>query len=96
MTTNGAGVGNRGRGRPKGSPNRTTKAIKDVLTKVLEEHQSEVRLRDLRDSDDATDRSTFWRIAAKLIPSEVSAKVEQTTRLRLIDLSDQRKDDGDG
>lgn len=92
MPNNQAGVGARGRGRPKGSPNRITKAIRDVLSTVLEDAESEKRLRELRDADNPIDRATFWRLASKLIPAELHAKVESHVRLQVVDLSDQRKD----
>lgn len=81
-----------GSGRAPGTPNKTTRAIKEVLAKILEEPRSEQKLRELRDADNPIDRATFWRLAGKLIPAEVHAKVEAQTRLTVVDLSDQRKD----
>lgn len=74
-------------GRRKGTPNKATRAFNEALTAILEEPETEGKLRDLRDSDDAIDRSTFWRIAAKRVPALVEAKVESTALVEIIDLS---------
>lgn len=85
-----------GSGRAPGTRNHVTRQIKAVLEAVLDEPETEARLRELRDSDEPADRATFWRIAGRCVPNEIAAKVEQETRLRVIDLSDERKDDDDG
>lgn len=83
-----------GSGRAVGTPNKITRQLKAILSEVLEEPETEARLRELRDSEEPADRSTFWRLAGRLVPNEIAAKVEMETRLRVIDLSDQRKDEG--
>lgn len=73
-------------GRRPGTPNKSTRAIRDVLVSVLSDPECEDRLRALRDSPEAADRSTFWRIASRLIPNEVSAAagaVEVIHKIRL-------------
>ena len=82
-------------GRKKGTPNKTTRVIKTILAEILEEPKSEQKLRELRDSAEPSDRATFWRIAGKLVPSEVAAEIRGMT-VKLVDLSDQRKDGDDG
>lgn len=81
-----------GSGRAPGTPNKTTRAIKEILARILEEPRSEQKLRELRDSDEPSDRATFWRIASKLVPAEVTAEI-RGTMVNLVDLSDQRGDD---
>lgn len=81
-----------GSGRAKGTPNKTTRVFLEALTAVLEEPETESALRALRDSDEAMDRSTFWRIAGNRVPKMVEAKVEGLVTIDLIDLSGERKD----
>lgn len=80
-------------GRRKGTPNAVTRRVKETLEAVLAEPETEERLRALRDSDEPADRSTFWRLAGRCVPNEIAAKVESETTLRVIDRSDQRRDD---
>lgn len=63
-------------GRRPGTPNKITRRIKETLEVVLSEPESEIRLRALRDSEEPADRATFWRLASRLVPSEVSATIE--------------------
>lgn len=81
-----------GSGRAPGTPNKTTRVIKAILAEILEEPASEHKLRELRDSEEPSDRATFWRIASRLVPNEVAAEI-RGTMVSLVDLSDQRKDD---
>lgn len=81
-----------GSGRAKGTPNKTTRVIKTILAEILEEPKSEQKLRELRDSEEPSDRATFWRIASRLVPNEVAAEI-RGTMVKLVDLSDQRRDD---
>ena len=81
-----------GAGRPPGRQNKTTRVFLEALTAVLEEPETESALRSLRDSDEAMDRSTFWRIAGNRVPKMVEAKVEGLVTIDLIDLSGERRD----
>jgi hypothetical protein len=79
-------------GRKKGDVNKVTKAFNEALARLLDEPETLEKLRELRDSDEPMDRSTFWRIAGKRVPSMIEAKFENEVRLRIIDHSDQRED----
>lgn len=93
MTFKAGGKKPPGSGRQKGVQNRITRRVREVLEEILNEPESEERLRALRDSDEAADRSTFWRIAQRLVPNEIAAKVDNEIRVRLVDVSDDRSDD---
>ena len=61
------GVGNRGRGRPKGSQNKNTAAVKDMLMAALDElNGQEYFLEQAREIPAA-----FMSLVGKLIPTEV-------------------------
>ena len=83
-----------GSGRKKGTPNRLTKAFKDLLADVLAEEKTLTKLRALRDSGSAIDRSTFWRLAGKFVPVKVESNGLLT--LKVVDYSDQAEREGDG
>lgn len=76
-----------GSGRKKGTPNRLTKAFKDLLADVLAEEKTLTKLRALRDSPSAIDRSTFWRLAGKFLPTKIEG--EGLLTLKVVDYSDQ-------
>jgi hypothetical protein len=73
----GASAGNRGKGRKKGVPNKTTLAMKEAISAVYAKLQ-----------DDAGDShahfhawaqgnpTEFYKIAAKLIPTDINAKID--------------------
>lgn len=65
-------------GRPKGSPNKTTIEFKALMQSILFSDVTVTRrkLEELRDSIEPQDRSTFWRLAAKLIPNTITGKIE--------------------
>lgn len=77
-------------GRRPGSPNRVTRAFKEILAATLVDDPETTtdRLLALRDSDEAVDRSTYWRMAARFVPSEVSAKLDAGIVLKVVDRSD--------
>ena len=61
------GVGNRGRGRPKGAQNKNTAAVKDMLMNALEQlNGSDYFLEQARENPAA-----FMSLVGKLIPTEV-------------------------
>jgi len=74
-------------GRKKGTPNKITAVMKDDWLAAYERRGGIEFLMSLDDE-------TFTKGLLRLIPNEVAAKVEMETRLRVIDLSDQRKDEG--
>lgn len=58
---------NRGRGRPKGAPNKNTRAVKDMLMAALDElNGQEYFLEQARENPAA-----FMSLVGKLIPTEV-------------------------
>ena len=65
-------------GRPKGSKDRITREFKDLMESILFDdiETTRSRLLALRDSEDASDRKTFWGIASKLMPQKVEGKIE--------------------
>lgn len=68
------GIGNLNRnGRPKGTPNKLTKTVKEAFEIAFQNLQEQpgARLADWA-KDNPTD---FYRIAAKLIPAELNANV---------------------
>lgn len=63
-----------GQGRPKGTPNKLTRTVKEAFEVAFQSIQEKpgVRLADWAESN-PTD---FYKIAAKLIPSELNANVK--------------------
>lgn len=83
----GANRGNAGKGRPKGSPNKVTKAVKDALRGALEaSHEDGAEGFFLMLAKD--DPKTFATLVGKLIPNEVVADVKSETIVKIIDLAD--------
>lgn len=78
-------------GRKAGTPNVVTQTFKDMLARVVAEPENEPLLRELRNSDEPTDRATYWRMAAKFVPQVVEANITGEVTLRVVDRSDQRK-----
>jgi len=69
-------TGSRGRGRPKGAPNKTTVAMKEAITSVYSDLQSETGREHGHFMDWAMANPTeFYKIAAKLLPMQVDANV---------------------
>jgi hypothetical protein len=63
-------------GRPKGASNKLTKTFKELVSETVQK---------LNDNPKTTmenwavqNQTEFWKIASKLIPTEVQAKVEAT------------------
>lgn len=65
-------------GRPKGTPTRITREFRDIMESILfdDPEVTRTRLLELRDSEDAGDRKTFWGLASKLLPQKIEGKVE--------------------
>ena len=59
---------NRGRGRPKGSPNKLGKAVKDVIAAAATELGGEQRLVSWAQEDPVNERAFWTQIYPKLLP----------------------------
>ena len=68
----------KGSGRVKGTPNKLTASFKEVMSRVLfdDPAKTEKKLIELRDSHEAADRATFWRMATKMLPQQIDLKGE--------------------
>ena len=76
-----------GSGRQKGSENVSTREFKDLMHGLLfdDVETSRRKLLELRDSEEATDRKTYWGLAAKLLPQKVEGKFETDIPLLVLD-----------
>ncbi len=69
---------NNGQGRPKGAVNKLTRSVKEAFQRAFEELQD---VEGARLTDWARENTTeFYKIAAKLIPSEVNMTVARAAR----------------
>lgn len=78
------GKGKAGPGRPKGSPNKLTKSVKDAFQEAFDvmQEQPGVKLTEWGKENP----TEFYKLAARLIPAEINAKVStQETALELLD-----------
>lgn len=64
----------RGAGRPKGSPNKTTKAAKDALAEAAEKLGGVDRLVAWAKEDPANERAFWSTVWPKLLPLQVSGE----------------------
>lgn len=62
----------RGRGRPKGSINKTTKAAKDAIAEAAETLGGAARLAEWAQEDPANERAFWATIYPKLMPVQVA------------------------
>jgi len=69
-------VGARGRGRPKGSVNKTTAAAKDVIAQAAAELGGAARLIKWAKEDTANERAFWATIYPKLLPLQVNGSGE--------------------
>lgn len=65
------GVGNRGRGRPKGAPNKSTAAIKDMLLASLDQAGGQQYF--LRQAEE--NPNAYMALIGKIIPAEVKNQI---------------------
>lgn len=62
------GVGARGRGRPKGTPNKSTKAIKDMILEALENKGGTEYLEKQADENP----TAFLGLVGKILPTQLT------------------------
>ena len=72
-------------GRPKGSPNKVTASIKEAYEKTFHALQTKQNDRHSLTNWAKKNETEFYKLATKLIPSEINAKVENTiTQIEII------------
>jgi hypothetical protein len=62
------------KGRPKGTPNKLTKTVKETVMAAFEDLQNDPKANLI--AWGKANPTPFYQIAAKLIPTEISAAVE--------------------
>jgi len=67
-------LSNKGRGRPKGSPNRTTASAKEAIAQAAEGLGGTNRLISWAQEDAANERAFWATIYPKLLPLQVSGE----------------------
>lgn len=67
-------LSNRGRGRPKGSPNRTTASAKEAIAQAAEGLGGAERLIEWAKLDPVNERAFWATIYPKLLPLQVSGE----------------------
>lgn len=65
------GVGNRGKGRKKGVPNKATKALKDMILGALDDAGGQAYL----SAQASENPSAFLALIGKVLPSEIKAEL---------------------
>ena len=66
--------GNAGKGRPKGSPNKTTSMLREAILKAAE-NAGDGDLVDYLTTCAREDRRSFLTLLAKVLPSQIDGKV---------------------
>jgi hypothetical protein len=66
------------KGRPKGTPNKLTRTVKETVMAAFQDLQSDPRANIITWAKD--NPTEFYKIASKLIPTEISANVEVTKK----------------
>lgn len=74
----GRNTGNRGLGRPKGSPNKTTQTAKEAIAEAASELGGAARLVTWAKEDPLNERAFWSSIYPKLLPMQVNANVNFT------------------
>ena len=67
-------LSNKGRGRPKGSPNRTTASAKEAIAQAAEGLGGTNRLISWAQEDPANERAFWATIYPKLLPLQISGE----------------------
>lgn len=90
----GENTGNRGKGRPKGSPNRTTALLKDAILKAAEQAGNKIGKEGLvsyLEAQATESPSAFLSLLGKVLPMQVVGDPDQPlqtiTRIELVALS---------
>ena len=65
-------------GRKPGSPNKTTREVRDMVRQALEDAGGVDHLKDCATDGDPRVRSAFLSLVGRLVPAEVSGKLETT------------------
>jgi hypothetical protein len=63
-------------GRPKGASNKLTKTFKELVSETVQKLNDNPKTS--MENWAVKNQTEFWKIASKLIPTEVQAKVEAT------------------
>jgi Family of unknown function (DUF5681) len=77
------------KGKPKGTPNKLTRTVKETVLAVFDDLQQDPKANLL--SWGKGNPTEFYKIAAKLIPTEIAAKVEINKPI-IIDWSENKID----
>lgn len=64
------------KGKPKGATNKLTRTVKEALTEAFNDLQKDPKAK--LSAWGKNNPTAFYQIAAKLIPTELTAKVEAT------------------
>jgi len=70
----GVNTGNAGKGRPKGSENKTTKLLKDAIMGAFEQAGGEAYLLNIAHEDP----KTFVSLLGRVLPTEIAGKLAVT------------------
>lgn len=67
------GIGNAGKGRKKGTPNKVTKALKETILKALDQAGGADYLERQAEANPAA----FMQLLGKVVPQDVNATIQQ-------------------
>lgn len=84
---------NAGKGRPKGSLNKTTKAAKDAIAQAAEELGGVDRLVEWVKEDPLNERVFWGTVYPKLLPLQVSGDSESPLTIQIVKFGESRGDD---
>lgn len=79
----GPNTGNRGKGRPKGKPNKINAALKDMILTALNEAHPKGGVEYLK-AQAADNPTAFLTLVGKVLPLDVNAKVDATVVGRMV------------
>lgn len=75
-------AGNRGKGRPKGAKNKTTKALKDMILGALEDAGGQSYLVEQAEANPGA----FMTLIGKVLPMDIKAAVAHTLTSRTVEI----------